>query len=187
MPLTAAFRHIQQVVGGEQLAEEDLRLRLVSGDVEAEDRLVTPGEGIDIIPLAPEDFAGPDGLLFSRVSELDDDLGPVHRQGFLRRVEMLRGHNFFLRRAAVYRIWPIAGDAEQPQQQALPRTRPKGVGPRVWLTVNKVWELWGEGYRWTHRERLLQTVRDRIGDNGLSMRVLDEALAYLRRKRLIDR
>ena len=56
MPLTDAFQHIQQVVGGEQLAEEDLRLRLESGDVEVQDRRVTPGEGIDIIPLSPEDF-----------------------------------------------------------------------------------------------------------------------------------
>ena len=59
MPFTAAFLHIQQVVGGEELAEEDLRLRLVSGEVEAEDRLVTPGAGIEVIPLAPENFKGP--------------------------------------------------------------------------------------------------------------------------------
>ena len=39
--------HIQQVAGGEQLAEEELRLRLESGDVEAQERRVTPGEGID--------------------------------------------------------------------------------------------------------------------------------------------
>ena len=48
MPVTDAFLHIQQVVGGEELAEEDLRRRLVSGDVEGQDRLVTPGKGINI-------------------------------------------------------------------------------------------------------------------------------------------
>ena len=66
MPLTDAFLHIQQVVGGEQLAEEDLRLRLESGDVEVQERRVTPGEGIDIIPLTPEDFIS-HGLLFPRL------------------------------------------------------------------------------------------------------------------------
>ena len=57
MPLIDAFQHIQQVAGGEQLAEEELRLRIASGDVEAQDRRVTPGEGIDIIPLSPEDLS----------------------------------------------------------------------------------------------------------------------------------
>ena len=77
--LTAAFLHIQQVVGGEQLAEEDLRLRLASGDVEAQDRRVTPGEGIDIIPLSPEDFQN--GLLFPRLPER---IGSLHREAHLR-------------------------------------------------------------------------------------------------------
>jgi hypothetical protein len=90
MPLVDAFLHIQQVVGGEQLAKEELRLRLASGDVEAQDRLVTPGKGIEIIPLAPEDFKGPDSLFFWPVSELQDDLGPVVRHiGFLRRCSAL--------------------------------------------------------------------------------------------------
>ena len=43
MPLIAAFLHIQQVVGGEELAEEDLRLRIASADVEVQDRRVSPG------------------------------------------------------------------------------------------------------------------------------------------------
>jgi hypothetical protein len=181
MPLTAAFLHIQQVVGGEQLAEEDLRLRLASGDVEAQDRWVTPGEGIDIIPLAPEDFKGPYPLLFAFYEQ-----GPNR---FLRAVESLRfhGHNIFLRRADVYRVWPIANYGETPQQAALPTTRPTGLGPKAWLTVNKAWELWVEGYRWPGREQLLRKVRDRIDDDGLSSRTLDQALAYLRKKRLIDR
>jgi hypothetical protein len=57
----------------------------------------------------------------------------------------------------------------------------------VWLAANTVWELWGEGYRWPGREGLLRKVRDRIGTDELSMRVVDDALAYLRQKRLIDR
>jgi hypothetical protein len=191
MPLTDAFLHIQQVVGAQVLAEEDLRRRLVSGEVRAQDRLVTPGEGIDVIPLAPEDFK--DGLLFPRVPELDGEINFLLREAnrhinLLRRVEMLRfhGHNFFLRRADVYRIWPT-GDAEKSRQAALPATRPRGIGPKAWLATNTVWELWREGNRWANRKLLLRKVRDRTGDNGLSQRTLDEALAYLRRKRLIDR
>jgi hypothetical protein len=64
MPVAAAFLHIKQVVGGEQLAEEDLRLSLLSGDVEAQGRWVTHGEGINVFPLLPEDFEGPPALLF---------------------------------------------------------------------------------------------------------------------------
>ena len=77
--LTDAFQHIQQIAGGEQLAEEDLRLRLESGDVEAQERRVTPGEGIDIIPLSPEDFQN--GLLFPR---LPKRIGSLHREAHLR-------------------------------------------------------------------------------------------------------
>jgi hypothetical protein len=189
MPLTDAFLHIRQVVGGEDLAEEDLRLRLVSSEVEAQDRLVTPGTGIDIIPLAPEYFE--DGPLFPRAPER---IGSLHREAhrqntLLRRVESLRseGHNFFLRRADVYRIWPIGGNAEKPQEAALPTTRPKGLGPKPWLAANKVWELWCEGYRWADREQLLRNLGARISDKGLSPRTLDKALAYLRRKHLVDR
>jgi hypothetical protein len=197
MPFTDAFLHIQQVVGGEELAEEDLRRRLVSGDVEGQDRLVTPGKGINIIPLAPEDFEN--GLLFPRVPELDTDidflLHEAHRRFNLRRrVERLRldGHNFFLRRADLYRVWPIrpADPASSPDEQRskqLPTARPKGLGPKAWLAANTAWGLWSEGYRWTHREILLRKVRGRINDDRLSQRTLDEALAFLRRKGLIDR
>ena len=79
MPLIAAFLHIQQVVGGEELAEEDLRLRIASADVEVQDRRVTPGEGIDIILLKPEDF--PYGLLFPRLPE---NISYLHREAHLR-------------------------------------------------------------------------------------------------------
>ena len=158
MPLTAAFLHIQQVVGGEQLAEEDLRLRLASGDVEAQDRRVIPGEGIDIIPLAPEDFEGPYGLLFSRLPE---HISYLHREAhrrdnLLRRVERLRshGHNFFLRRADVYRIWPIAADAEkQPADTAVEATAdeaPQGCRPpSVARRAERRARSSAKGYTWS--------------------------------------
>ena len=194
MPLIPAFLHIQQAIGGERLAEEELRLGLESGDVKAQDRRVTPGEGIDIIPLASEDFK--DGLLFPRLPELDGDINFLvllrdahRRENLLRRVDRYRsdGHNFFLRRSDVYRIWPIAAQAKKPRQATMPKARPKDIGHKVWLAANAVWKLWGEGYRWPDREGLLRKVRERIGDNGLSPRSLDKALAYLRPKRLIDR
>jgi hypothetical protein len=200
MPLTDAFLHIQQAVGGEQLAEEELRLRLESGDVEAQERRVTPGEGIDIIPLSPEDFK--DGLLFPRVPELDGDinfLALLHnvyrRDKLLLRVDRYRldGRNFFLRRADVYRIWPIAGDAEKPRQVALPTKRPKGVGPRAWLVAREADALMregGEGSKWIDLDDLLKTIRERIGAKDKrvpSARTLDTALAFLRKLGLIDR
>jgi hypothetical protein len=194
MPLDDAFQHIQQVAGGEQLAEEELRLRLESGDVEAQERRVTPGEGIETIPLTPEDFK--DGLLFPRLLKLDGDINflsllhEAHRRdNLLRRIDRYRsdGRNFFLRRADVYRIWPIAGGAKKPRKAALPTTRPKGTGPKVWLAINEVWELYAGGYRWPDREAVLRKVRVATGDLGLSPRTLDKALAHLRQKRLIDR
>ena len=48
------------------MAEEELRLRIESGDVGAQERRVSPGEGIETIPLKPEDFS-PYGLLFPRL------------------------------------------------------------------------------------------------------------------------
>jgi hypothetical protein len=194
MPLTAAFQHIQQVVGGEELAEEYLRQRVAAGEVQVQDRQVTRCEGIDIVQLTPEDCVGPYASLFPEAPELDGDIGLVireahRRDNLLRRIERLRhdGHNFFLRRADVYRIWPIAGGAKRPRQGALPTARPKELRPKPWLAAKTVWELWVEGYRWTGREQLRRRVCERIGDEGLSIRTLDEALAYLRRKRLIDR
>jgi hypothetical protein len=156
--------------------------------------VVTPGEGIETIPLRPEDFK--DGLLFPRVPKLDGDINfrsllhEAHRRdNLLRRIDRYRsdGCNFFVIRKHVHRVWPIAGEAKKPREAALPRTRPKGIGPKAWLAANKVWELWRDGYRWSDRESLLRKVRDRIGDDGLSARTLDEALAYLRQKRRIDR
>jgi hypothetical protein len=181
MPLIAAFQHTQLVVGAEQLAEEELRLGLASGDIEVQDRHVTPGEGIDIIPLSPELFRGPNPLLFGVYKgggSMFPDVIDRHRSN---------GHNFFVRRSHVYRRWPIAGAARKQREVTIPTTRPTGIGPKVWLAINKVWELWSEGYRWPHREVLLRTVRNRIGNDSLSMRILDETLAYLRQKRLIDR
>jgi hypothetical protein len=186
MPLADAFLHIQQVVGGEQLAEEDLRLRLVSGDVEVQDRWVTPGEGIDAISLTPEDFKPPYGLLFYRAPELNSY--NIAHIGFLRRVERYRldGHNFFLRH--VYRTWPIAGDTEKPQQAALPMKRPTGLGHKAWLAAQEVYKLRRAGGKWINIEHdLLGQIRKRLGgDEWVSEGTLKTAVAYLRRKRLID-
>jgi hypothetical protein len=192
MPLIAAFLHIQQVVGGEELAEEDLRLRIASADVEVQDRRVSPGVGIDIIPLKPEDCVGPYGLLFPRLPENISDLHrEAHRRdNLLRRVERLRfhGHNFFLRGADLYRIWPIVGAAEKPRQAALPATPPKDIGPKAWLAVQEVYKLRREGGKWINIENdLLSQIRKRLGgDEWLSNSTLKTALAYLKKNGLID-
>ena len=198
MPLTAAFLHIQQVVGGAQLAAEDLRLRFLSGDVEAQNRRVTPG-GIDIIPVTPEFFRDTDRAEnhLSALSDSTEADGGLTRDFGLpfRRItgesffglSPLHGHNIFLRRVDVDRTWPIADGAKKPRKAALPTTRPKGIGPKVWLAIKEVWELYAGGYRWPDREAVLRKVRVATGDEGLSPRTLDEALAYLRQKRLIDR
>jgi hypothetical protein len=183
MPLEAASAHIQQVVGGHQLATEDLRLRLASGDVEAHERRVIPGGGIEVIPLTPEDFKVSDAL--------SDDLGPFLRFPF-------RGRDIFLRRADVNRIWPMrlaepASPPHQPPSNQLPTKRPKGVGPRAWLVAREVDALMregGKGSKWVDLDDLLNTIRERIGakdKNVLSERTLDTALAYLRNRDLIDR
>jgi hypothetical protein len=188
MPVAAAFLHIKQVVGGEQLAEEDLRLSLLSGDVEAQGRWVTHGEGINVFPLLPEDFEGPPALLFwPPLSELHSN------PPFLRRVDLLcsHGHNIFLRRADVYRIWPIAADAkkspaERPSKQ-LPPTRPQGIGRKTWFVVSAVWGLWCENYRWPKQEDLLHKVNERLGHNEwASLPTLKIALAYLHKEHFID-
>jgi hypothetical protein len=178
------------------LAEEALRLRLVSGEVRALDQRVTPGEGIDIIPLAPEGFK--DGLLFPRLPE---HIGSLHREAhlrdnLLRRVERLRsdGHNFFLRRADVYRIWPmrLAEPASPPDEQRskqLPTTRPMGLGPKAWLAAQEVYKLRLEGGKWINIEHdLLRQIQTRLGGVEWlsSPTTLKTAVAYLRRERLID-
>jgi hypothetical protein len=190
MPLTAAFLQIQQVVAGEELAEEDLRLRLASGEVEAQDWLVTPGEGIEIIPLAPEDFKGPDGLFFWPVPELHDKLGPVIRRiDFLRRVEIDRvhGHNYFVRRGDVDRIWPIVGYAEERRARIPQRTdaaeKPQVLPPsKVKKAADAVLALTRQGYAWGwgEREALLTKVRELTGDKSLSISTLKRAFNYLR-------
>ena len=68
MPLIAAFLHIQQVVGGEELAEEELRQRLESGDVEVQDRRVTSRRG-NRHHTADAGGLFKDGLLFPRLPE----------------------------------------------------------------------------------------------------------------------
>jgi hypothetical protein len=186
MPLTAAFLHIQQVVGGEELAEEDLRLRLESGDVEAQNRLVTPGEGIDIIPLAPELFTGPDPILFG--------IYEVGQNKFLRGYDLLRhhGHNILLRRADVCRVWPMrlaepASPTDERPSKQLPPTGPKGIGRKTWVVVSEVWALWRQDYRWPKQEDLLHNVNERLGHNKwASLSTLKIALAYLIKEGFID-
>jgi hypothetical protein len=184
MPLEAASAHIQQVIGGHQLATEDLRLRLASGDVEAHERRLIPGGGIEVIPLTPEDFKEGDAL--------SDDLGP------LLRIFPFRGRDIFLRRADVNRIWPMrladpASPPHQPPSNQLPTKRPKGVGPRAWLVAREVDALMregGKGSKWIDLDYLLKTIRERIGAKDstvLSLRTLVTALAYLRINGLIDR
>lgn len=147
MPPSAALLHIQQVVGGHELATEDLRLRIVSGDVEAQDRRVTPGEGMEVMPLTLEAFKAP-----------SDDLGPLFRS------RPFQGHNIFLRRSDVYRVWPIrlAEPASPPDEQPpkqLPTKRPKGIGPRAWLVAREVDALMREGgknSKWNRPRRSAQ-------------------------------
>jgi hypothetical protein len=171
MPLTEAFRHMQQVVGGWQLAAEDLRQRLVSGDVEAQDRLVTRGEGIGIIALTPADWKG-------RVAHAD-----AHGMSFSG-FSPLPGHNIFLHRADVYHIWPTA--AEKPQA-ALPTTRPKGLGPKAWLAAREIYALRREGGKWINLDELLSQIRTRLGGNEWASKgTVKTALAYLRRQSFID-
>ena len=194
MPLADAFQHIQQVVGGKQLAEEELRLRLISGVVEAQERRVTPGERIDIIPLAPEDFH--DGLLFPRLPER---IGLLHREAhlrdnLLRRVDRLRsdGRNFFVRRADVYRIWPIARKAGE-RRARMPRRMDAAEKPQVVLppkvkkAADAVLALTRQGYTWGwgEREALLTKVRELTGDKSLHISTLKRALRYLRDQGLI--
>ena len=176
------------------MAAEDLRQRLESGDVDAQDRRVTPGEGIEIIPLTPEDWQN--GLLFPaspstsapctarRISATTCCAGLTGPPA---------GHNIFLRRADVYRIWPIAGEAEkppaEPPSKQLPPMRPKEITTKAWLVVSVVWALWGEGYRWPHQEALRLKVCERLGwdpKEDLSLPTLKTALAWLRKEDFID-
>ena len=136
MPLSVALPHIQQVVGGHQLATEDLRLRLASGDVEAHERRVIPGGGIEVIPLTPEDFKVSDAL--------SDDLGPLAKKLSLSWPQYLP--------APRGRIPHMADEASraaspphQPPSNQLPTKRPKGVGPRAWLVAREVDALMREG------------------------------------------
>jgi hypothetical protein len=195
IPIIPAFSHIQQVVGGEELAEEYLRQRLEAGDVEALHRRVTQGKGIDTIPLAPEDFRN--GLLFPHLPERTSDLHrEAHRRdNLLCRVDRYRsdGHNFFLRRADVYRIWPmrLAEPASPPDgrpSKQLPATRPKGVGRKAWLAAQEVHKLRREGGKWINIEHdLLSQIRARLGgDEWLSYSTLKTALKYLGENGLID-
>jgi hypothetical protein len=193
MPAATAFPHIQQVEGEEELAEEALRMRLVSGEVEAQVRRVAPGGGIDIIPLAPEDFQN--GLLFPRLPERTSDLHrEAHRRdNLLRRVDRYRsnGDYFFLR--YVYRIWPIAGEAEE-RRARMPRRmdsaeKPQVLPPKVKKAADAVLALTSQGHTWGwgEREALLTNVQELTGDKSLSISTLKKALRYLRDQDLITK
>ena len=191
MPLTDAFQHIQQVVGGEQLAEEDLRLRLESGDVEAQERRVTPGGGIDILPLTPEDFK--DGLLFPRLPE---HIGSLHREAhlrdnLLRRVDRYRsaGRNFFLRRTDVYRIWPIVGERREAAEGGAADDVAQGYRPEGMARHQEVLQAVGARVAMDqYREGPAQPrSASALAMTDGERRDLGEALAYLRQKGLIDR
>ncbi len=111
----------------------------------------------------------------------------------MRRVERLRidGHDFFLGRGDVHRIWPIVGAAEKPPSEQpskqLPSTPPKGIGRKTWVVVSEVWALCCEGYRWPKQEYLLHKVNERLGHNEwASLPTLKIALAYLLKEGFID-
>ena len=72
----------------------------------------------------------------------------------------------------------------------LPATPPSGLGPKVWLAAQEVHALTreaGEDSKWSDLEFLLNMVRRRIRDQRLSKWTLNDALAYLRDNRLINR
>jgi hypothetical protein len=129
-------------------------------------------------------------------SELHDDLGFLSSHiGFLRRVDLFRssGCNFFLRRADVYGIWPMSSGApasppDKQRSKQLPTTRPKGLGPKAWLAAQEVYRFRREGNKWIDIEHdLLSKIRERLGgDKWLSIGTLKTALAYLKKKGLID-
>jgi hypothetical protein len=178
MPLCAVSAHLQEVLGGGELAAEDLRLGLASGEVEAQDRWATPGEGIKLYAIPRVAFLG---------LEIAADARGVSFPA------LTPEHNIFLRRADVYRVWPIAGDVEKPRQAALPATRPRGLGPMAWLVAREVYALileGGKGSKWISLDDLLKTIRERVGAKNKtvpSRRTLDTALAYLRNRDFIDR
>lgn len=78
-----------------------------------------------------------------------------------------------------------AAAAEAAKQ--LPTSRPKGIGPKCWRAARELFALTQEGRRWIDGTSLLETVRERTGDKGLSKRTLNTALSYLRKGGFIDR
>jgi hypothetical protein len=78
-----------------------------------------------------------------------------------------------------------AAAAESAKQ--LPTTRPKGIGHKCWRVVCEIYALTREGGQWIDLSSLLNTVRERTNDKGLSKRTLNTALSYLRKGGFIDR
>jgi hypothetical protein len=169
MTFLEADLHVTQVIGG--WGADGLRRRIISRDVEMQDRVIASGEGTEIKPLTPEDF---------RRALFDDYYGRLRgSSGF----DFLEGHITFLRRADVYRMWP------PPKPRMVLPARPEGVDRKVWLVVTAVWALWGEGYRWPHQEALWLKVCERLGwdpKEDLSLPTLKTALAWLRKEDFID-
>ena len=165
MPLIAAFLHIQQVVGGEQLAEEDLRLRLASGDVEAQDRRVTPGEGIDIIPLTPEDF--------KRRPVVPPPSRAHQRTCTARRIAAttccaaLTGSALMATISSCAALTCTAYGRSLGKQRSRGRRRcratpPKDIGPKAWLAVKRSRSSRREGGTMDRSRRPAAKVRERL-------------------------
>jgi hypothetical protein len=114
------------------------------------------------------------------------------------------GYTFLFHRDDLAAIWPgviasltppaaptaaaVPTEPTAVTAKALPETRPKGIGPKVWLAAKEVFALQREGDPLgVDLETLLRKVCKRIGDNRVSLRTLKNALHYLRRNKLIDR
>jgi hypothetical protein len=130
---------------------------------------------------------------------LHERIGDLHREAhrrdnLLRRVERLRleGRNFFLRRAGVYRIWPIAGDAEE-RRARMPRRMGATERPQLPSKVKKAADAvlaltrQGHTWGWGERDALLTKVRELTGDKWLHISTLKGALRYLRDQDLITK
>jgi len=120
----------------------------------------------------------------------------IRTYNLLRRVERLRfhGHNFFLRGADLYRIWPIAGHADE-RSPRMPRRMDSAekpqleLPPKVKKSADTVLALTRQGYTWgwSEREALLTKVRELTGDKSLHISTLKRALRHLRDQGLITK
>ena len=96
-----------------------------------------------------------------------------------------RGFNLFLRQFVYVRRAVV----EHKWRAFLPMKRPADVDRKVWLVITKVWELWGEGYRWPTQEVLLEKVSERLSwdpKQDLSKPTVGKALEWMRKENYID-